>query len=85
MKQNSKEWIQYGSAIAMLCSAIGLAMWSFYTLSEVHSTVLAYVGEAITFVAAVFGLALYARNEIKKEMSRWNKDGGEAVRKEVEP
>ena len=85
MKQNSKEWIQYGSAIAMLCSAIGLAMWSFYTLSEVHSTVLAYVGEAITFVAAVFGLALYARNEIKKEMSRWSKDGGDAVRKEVEP
>jgi hypothetical protein len=85
MKQNSKEWIQYGSAIAMLCSAIGLAMWSFYTLSEVHSTVLAYVGEAIAFVAAVFGLALYARNEIKKEMSRWSKDGGEAVRKEVEP
>lgn len=84
MKQNSKEWIQYGSAIAMLCSAIGLAMWSFYTLSEVHSTVLAYVGEAIAFVAAVFGLALYARNEIKKEMSRWSKDGGEAVRKEVE-
>lgn len=85
MRQNSKEWIQYGSAIAMLCSAIGLAMWSFYTLSEVHSTVLAYVGEAIAFVAAVFGLALYARNEIKKEMSRWSKDGGEAVRKEVEP
>lgn len=85
MKQNSKEWIQYGSAIAMLCSAIGLAMWSFYTLSEVHSTVLAYVGEAIAFVAAVFGLALYARNEIKKEMTRWSKDGGEAVRKEVEP
>lgn len=85
MKQNSKEWIQYGSAIAMLCSAIGLAMWSFYTLSEVHSTVLAYVGEAIAFVAAVFGLALYARSEIKKEMSRWSKDGGEAVRKEVEP
>lgn len=85
MKQNSKEWIQYGSAIAMLCSAIGLAMWSFYTLSEVHSTVLAYVGEAIAFVAAVFGLALYARNEIKKEMTRWSKDGGDAVRKEVEP
>lgn len=85
MRQNSKEWIQYGSAIAMLCSAIGLAMWSFYKLSEVHSTVLAYVGEAIAFVAAVFGLALYARNEIKKEMSRWSKDGGEAVRKEVEP
>lgn len=85
MKQNSKDWIQYGSAIAMLCSAIGLAMWSFYTLSEVHSTVLAYVGEAIAFVAAVFGLALYARNEIKKEMTRWSKDGGEAVRKEVEP
>ena len=84
MKQNTKDWIQYASAIAMLCSAIALALWSFYKLSEVHSTVLAYVGEAIAFVAAVFGLALYAKNEIKREMSRWQRDGGEAVRKEVD-
>lgn len=83
MKQNTKDWLQYGSAIAMLCSAIGLALWSFGALSEVHSTVLTYVAEAITFVGAVFGLALYAKNEVKKEFSRWQRDGGETIRKET--
>ena len=73
MKQNTKDWIQYSSAIAMLVSAIALALWSFYALSEVHGSVLAYVGEAIAFVAGVFGLALYAKNEIKKEFRNWER------------
>lgn len=75
MKQNTKDWVQYASAIAMLVSAIALAFWSFYKLSEVHGSVLAYVGEAIAFVAGVFGLALYAKNEIKKEFRNWRQDG----------
>lgn len=82
MKQNTKDWIQYSSAIAMLVSAIALALWSFYALSEVHGSVLAYVGEAIAFVAGVFGLALYAKNEIKKEFTRWERKGDTAVRSE---
>ena len=83
MKQNTKDWIQYGSAIAMLVSAIGLALWSFGTINEVHSTVLGYVGEAIAFAAAVYGIALYARNEIQKEMKMWSRDNnGEAKRKQ---
>lgn len=74
MRQNTKDWIQYGSAIAMLVSAIVLALWSFYAISEVHGSVLAYVGEAIAFVAGVFGLALYAKNEIKKEFTKYRKE-----------
>ena len=74
MKQNTKDWLQYSSAIAFLASAIVLAMWSFYAISEVHGTVLTYVGEAIAFAAAVFGLALYARNEIQREMRKWRTD-----------
>ena len=62
--------MQYASAIAMLTSAIAIAIWSFARLSEIHNTVLAYVGEAIAFTAAVFGLALYARNEIQKELRK---------------
>ena len=82
MKQNTKEWIQYGSAIAMLTSAIVLALWSFYAISEVHGSVLAYVGEAIAFVAGVYGLALYAKNEIKAEMNRWTNRNGHPERDE---
>lgn len=81
MKQNTKDWIQYLSAIAMLLSAIGLALWSFQTLNLVHSTVLGYVGEAIAFAAAVYGLALYAKNEIHKEMKLWEKDNNTRARR----
>ena len=81
MKQNTKDWIQYLSAIAMLISAIGLALWSFQTLNMVHSTVLGYVGEAIAFAAAVYGLALYAKNEIHKEMKMWEKDNNSKARR----
>lgn len=81
MKQNTKDWIQYASAILMLLSAVGLALWSFQTLNQVHSTVLGYVGEAIAFAAGVYGLALYARNEIQKEMKMWTKEQNKPKRK----
>lgn len=84
MKQNTKDWFQYSSAIAMLVSAIALALWSFYKLSEVHGSVLAYVGEAIAFVAGVYGLALYAKNEIKKEFRNWRQDGTREEQKNEE-
>lgn len=70
MKQNTKDWMQYCSALALLASAIVAALWSFAALSEIHATVLTYVGEAVAFCAAVFGLALYAKNEIRKEFRR---------------
>ena len=80
MKQNTKDWIQYTSAMAMLVIAIGLAIWSFARISEIHNTVIAYVGETIAFAAAVFGLALYARNEIQREMRKWRDNGGHPER-----
>ena len=74
MKQNTKDWMQYLSALGLLASAIIAALWSFAALSEIHATVLTYVGEAVAFCAAVFGLALYAKNEIRKEFRRMNKN-----------
>ncbi len=44
MKQNTKEWLQYGSAIAMLTSAIVLAFLNFLLEHIIHSSVLMYVG-----------------------------------------
>ena len=66
MKQNTKEWLQYGSAIAMLASAIVLAFLNFLLERYIHSSVLMYVGEAIAFTGAVYGLAIYTRNEVEK-------------------
>ena len=66
MRQNTKEWLQYGSAIAMLASAIVLAFMNFLLERYIHSSVLMYVGEAIAFTGAVYGLAIYTRNEVEK-------------------
>lgn len=77
MKQNTKDWMQYCSALALLASAIVAALWSFAKLSEIHTTVLTYVGEAVAFCAAVFGLALYAKNEIRKEFRRMQRNDEE--------
>lgn len=78
MKQGIKDWLQYGSAIVMLLSAIGLALWSFGSLSEVHSTVLTYSGIAVSFCSAVYGLALYAKNEVRKEVRRLKEEEKES-------
>ena len=64
MKQNTKEWIQYGSALAMIGSAIVLAFLNFLLEHIIHSSVLVYVSEALAFAAAVYGLAIYTRNKI---------------------
>lgn len=74
MKQNTKDWIHYASAIAFLTSAIVLAFVSFLTLEIIHNTVLVYVGEASTFTAAVFGIALVARHEIDKRVDEIRRD-----------
>lgn len=69
MKQNTKDWIHYGMAVTFLTSAIVLAFVSFFVLQYIHNTVLVYVGEASTFTAAVFGIALVARHEIDKRVN----------------
>ena len=74
MKQNTKDWIHYGMAVTFLTSAIVLAFVSFFVLQMVHNTVLVYVGEASTFTAAVFGIALVARHEIDKRVDEIRRD-----------
>ena len=70
MKQNTKDWMQYLSALALLTSAIIAALWSFAALSEIHTTVLTYVGEAVAFCAAVYGIALYTKHEIRNQLRK---------------
>lgn len=74
MKQNTKEWIQYASAIAMLASAIVLVFLNFIFEHIIHSSVLMYVGEAIAFSGAVYGLAVYTHTEIQKQVGRLRKE-----------
>lgn len=64
MKPHTKDVIQYGSAVAMMATGIFLAIVSFFWLRFIHPSVLTYMGEAVGFCSAVYGLTVYSRAKI---------------------
>lgn len=76
MKQSVKDWIQYGTAIAMIVSAIALSFISFILLMEVHTTVLVYVSEALTYAASIFGVSIYFNHKLAEVNDRIKRLGG---------
>lgn len=64
MKQNTKDWIQYMSAVALILSAIVLAFTSFLMIQEVAAGVNTYVGIATSGGLAIFGVAAYMVNQM---------------------
>ena len=76
MSNNTKDWIQYLTAVAMVAVGIGLSIASFAVLHQVHSSVLAFVGEAVSFAGAVFGISVYARSkseQLERRLSDFEK------------
>lgn len=73
MKSNTKEMIQYGSAIVMIISAIVLVFVSFVLTLAIGNGVLAYVGEAFGSALMIFGIVNYFRsqfNDFKADCSK---------------
>lgn len=64
MKQNTKDWIQYGSAIVLILSGIVIAFISLILTMTVGPGVLAYVGEALSAALAIFGIGVYFQNKM---------------------
>lgn len=60
MQRNTKEWIQYGSAIVVLTSGIVLAYVSYFTsqMRDVTDNVLWYFAQTIMYAGSVFGVAI---------------------------
>ena len=86
MKQNTKDWIQYLSAIALIASAIILAFTAFLTISDVPGGVNTYVGIAVSSGLAIFGVAAYMVNQVtqfKTEVRRELEELKKAERKEA--
>lgn len=65
MKQNTKDWIQYGSAIALIISGIAIALLSVIVTMDIGGGALAYIGEAFGGALAIFGIAAYALRSIR--------------------
>ena len=64
MKQNTKDWIQYSTAIAMVISAIVIAFLAFIITSNIASGVLIYVAQALCYAAGIFGVSVYFRTKL---------------------
>lgn len=63
MGNNTKEWIQYGSAVFMILTGSILSFISFFTLGTVVSGVLLYLSEALVFSGAIYGVNIYYRTK----------------------
>lgn len=76
MQQNTKEWIQYGSAMGMILSGVILAFLSFF-LNENHDIadgVLWYIAQALTYAGAIFGVSVYFKTKLGEFESRTRKE-----------
>ena len=67
MTSNTKEWIQYGTAIGMLVSGVLLTYLCFFlNRYKIETEVLWYVAQCITFAGAVFGISAYTKQRLDK-------------------
>ena len=64
MKQNTKDWIQYSTAIAMVVSAIAIAFLAFIVTATIASGVLIYIAQALCYAAGIFGVSVYFKTKL---------------------
>lgn len=67
MKKETKENIQYGSALGMLVLGGGLAIAGFIVVptGEIHESVLWMFAQCILYAGSVFGISVYVTGKFK--------------------
>ncbi len=87
MKQNTKDWIQYTSAVVLIVSAVAMAFISFFMTLEIGAGPLTYIGEALSAALALFGISVYMvsrfgqlRTEIRTELEQLRHDEQQRIR-----
>ena len=60
MQKNTKEWIQYGSAVFVLILAIVLVYISYFTskTQDVPDNVLWYFAQSLMYAGSIFGVII---------------------------
>lgn len=64
MTKNSKDWIMYSSALAMLISGIVLSFINFFMAGYIVSSVLVYLSQALVYSGAIYGVSIYIKNNL---------------------
>ncbi len=86
MKQNTKDWIQYSTATAMVVSAIAIAFLAFLLTSTIASGVLIYIAQALCYAAGIFGVSLYFNTklgEFETNAKKQIKDAIDEIKKDA--
>jgi len=74
MSADTKENIQYTTAITGLVSGIVMCFLSFFLNHyDISGSVLGYLGEWIIFASSVFGFSLYVKTKFLEAESRMDK------------
>ena len=74
---DSKDKIQYGTAVMMLLSGLVLSFCSFFMKGDILDGVLWYAGQTMVYAGSVFGVAMLIRTksgEIKNYIDERLKD-----------
>lgn len=80
IEMTTKDWIQYGTAIAMIASGIVLAFLSFFRNDgDITEGVLWYVAQALTYAGGVFGVSIYFKTKLGDFESRARQEIVQAV------
>lgn len=79
MQKNTKEWIQYGSAVVVLIFAIVLVYISYFTskTQDVTDNVLWYFAQSLMYAGSIFGVAIAINakfENIKNKFLNHNRD-----------
>ncbi len=84
MDKSTKEWLQYGSALAMLLSGIVLTYIDYFISHNIHDNVLWYVAQCLIYAGSVFGVAMVIatkfgemRNYINNHLPKQDKHDNE--------
>ena len=80
MQTNTKDWIQYSTAIAMIASAIILTFLDYLVTNTIGQGVLWYVSEALVYAGSIFGVSIYFRTKFGDFESKTK----ERVKQEIE-
>ena len=73
MKENTKDWIHYTAASALIISAIVMAFVSFFMTMDIGAGPLTYIGESLSAALGLFGIGIYAVNKVNSISRRMDR------------
>lgn len=78
MDTDTKERIQYGTAVAMIASGVTLTFICFFSNGhEISDSVLWYVAQCLVYAGSVFGVTMYINGRMSDiDNARQRKNNG---------